>query len=62
MSTPAPTTATIKEDLTLAMEIDGTYGYDYDEVTDTLIIETYTDDGQIGKTYTATITIKENNA
>ena len=56
----APTVASIAEDLTPAMELGGWFGYDYDEVTDALIIEQYDDNGQILKTYTATITIKEN--
>ncbi|MCS3426714.1 hypothetical protein [Leucobacter aridicollis] len=55
----APTVASIAEDLTLAMHVDGTFGYGYDEATNTIIIETYTDEGQVSKTYTATITIEE---
>ena len=56
----APTVASIAEDLTLAMLADGEFGYEYDEGTDTITIETYTDDGEIDSTFTATITIKEN--
>lgn len=55
-----PTVQQIAEDLAVSMEVGGWFGYDYDEITDALIIETYTDDGEIDRTFTATITIKEN--
>lgn len=56
-----PTVASIAEDLTIAMEVHGEVGYAYNADTDTITIETYTDDGEIDRTFNATITIKENN-
>lgn len=58
--TEAPTVASIAEDLTLAMDVHGEVGYAYNGDTDTITIETYTAGGEIDRTYTATITIKEN--
>ncbi|WP_161937467.1 hypothetical protein [Leucobacter sp. G161] len=54
-----PTAETIATDLELAMHAGSPYGYEYDG-GNTVTVEVW-DDFTIVKTYTATITIKENN-
>ena len=60
MST-APTIKSIAEDLSLAMEVEGEFGYRLADNGKTITAEAY-DDGQISTTYTITIDIKENEA
>lgn len=56
----APTIETIAEDLSLAMEVSGEFGYRLADDGKTITAEAYADDGEISTTYTLTIDIKEN--
>ena len=53
--------ATIAEDLSLAMEVSGEFGYQLAADGKTITAEAYDEDGSIATTYTLTIDIKEKN-
>lgn len=58
MSTP--TTETIAQDLSVAMEVDGGYfGYGYLPEHDAVLVEVYGDDGTIVKQYRMKVTFEE---
>lgn len=57
----APTVETIAEDLSLAAEVGGEFGYKLAEDGKTITAEAYDDEGQISATYTITIDIKKDN-
>ena len=54
-----PTIKSIAEDLSLAMEVDGSFGYGLAKDGKSIIIETYSDEGDIEETYTLTVDIKK---
>lgn len=57
----APTIKSIAEDLSVAMEVEGEFGYRLADDGETITAEAYDDEGNISTTYTITIDIKENN-
>lgn len=57
--TMTPTPAQVAEDLSLANEIGGYYGYGYSQTHDAVIVEQYSDEGDVVATHLMRVTFEE---